>query len=171
MGPAPDPGFPVKLLLLSCSLVARFRGGLVFKAHRRLHHSTLGLRVVKKKKKHLIKLVEPLFLRADRIRTQKTVRTRTWSRLSGETTQTLSAVRSTLDRTNILDASFKSSRALCRTHFVSDSEYGPGKYIATHGWATHLIKLVEPLFLMSNMAHIRQPGSEYGTDKTVKERI
>jgi len=29
----------------------RFRGGLVFKAHRLLHHSTLGLRVIKKKKK------------------------------------------------------------------------------------------------------------------------
>ena len=27
----------------------RFRGGLVFKAHRRLYHSTLGLRVIKKK--------------------------------------------------------------------------------------------------------------------------
>jgi len=29
--------------------VQRFRGGLVFKAHRRLYHSTLGLRVIKKK--------------------------------------------------------------------------------------------------------------------------
>ena len=29
----------------------RFRGGRVFKAHRPLYHSTLGLRVVKKKKK------------------------------------------------------------------------------------------------------------------------
>jgi len=28
----------------------RFRGGLVFQAHRLLHHSTLGLRVTKKKK-------------------------------------------------------------------------------------------------------------------------
>jgi len=28
-----------------------FRGGLVFKAQRRVHHSTLGLRVIKKKKK------------------------------------------------------------------------------------------------------------------------
>ena len=27
----------------------RFRGGLVFKAHRLLYHSTLGLRVIKKK--------------------------------------------------------------------------------------------------------------------------
>ena len=31
--------------------VQRFRGGLVFKAHRLLYHSTLGLRVIKKKKK------------------------------------------------------------------------------------------------------------------------
>ena len=29
--------------------VQRFRGGLVFKAHRLLYHSTLGLRVMKKK--------------------------------------------------------------------------------------------------------------------------
>ena len=29
----------------------QFRGGLVFKAHRLLYHSTLGLRVIKKKKK------------------------------------------------------------------------------------------------------------------------
>jgi len=28
-----------------------FRGGLVFKAHRLVHHSTLGLRVIKKKKR------------------------------------------------------------------------------------------------------------------------
>ena len=31
----------------------QFRVGLVFKDHRRLNHSTLGLRVIKKKKKHL----------------------------------------------------------------------------------------------------------------------
>ena len=31
-------------------LVKRFRGGLVFKAHRLVYHSTLGLRVIKKKK-------------------------------------------------------------------------------------------------------------------------
>ena len=30
--------------------VQRFRGGLVCKAHRPLYHSTLGLRVIKKKK-------------------------------------------------------------------------------------------------------------------------
>jgi len=28
----------------------RFRGGLAFEAHRLLYHSTLGLRVIKKKK-------------------------------------------------------------------------------------------------------------------------
>jgi len=31
--------------------VQRFRGGLVFKARRLLYHSTLGWRVIKKKKK------------------------------------------------------------------------------------------------------------------------
>ena len=31
--------------------VQRFRGRLVFKAHRLVYHSTLGLRVMKKKKK------------------------------------------------------------------------------------------------------------------------
>ena len=31
--------------------VKRFPGGLVFKAHRLLYHSTLGLRLIKKKKK------------------------------------------------------------------------------------------------------------------------
>ena len=34
--------------------VKRFRGGLVLKAHRLLHHSTLGLRVSKKKQKDLV---------------------------------------------------------------------------------------------------------------------
>jgi len=34
--------------------VKRFRGGLVFKAHRWLYHSTLGSRVIKKKKKSLV---------------------------------------------------------------------------------------------------------------------
>jgi len=33
--------------------VQRFQGGLVFKAHRRVYHSTLGLRVIKKKKKEV----------------------------------------------------------------------------------------------------------------------
>jgi len=32
--------------------VKRFRGGLVFKAHRLLHHSAPGLRVIKKKKRY-----------------------------------------------------------------------------------------------------------------------
>ena len=32
-------------------VLQRFRGGLVFEAHRRLYHSTLGLRVIQKKKK------------------------------------------------------------------------------------------------------------------------
>jgi len=32
--------------------VQRFRGGLVFKALRLLYHSTLGLRVIKKKKEN-----------------------------------------------------------------------------------------------------------------------
>jgi len=36
---------------LLCRNVKRFRGGFVFEAHRLLHHSTLGLRVIKKKKK------------------------------------------------------------------------------------------------------------------------
>ena len=31
-------------------LGSAFRGGLVFKVHRPLHHSTLGLRVVKKQR-------------------------------------------------------------------------------------------------------------------------
>jgi len=33
--------------------VKRFRGGLVFKAHRLFYHSTLGLRVIKKKRRRL----------------------------------------------------------------------------------------------------------------------
>ena len=33
--------------------VRRFRGRLVFKAHKLLYHSTLGLRVIKKKKEDL----------------------------------------------------------------------------------------------------------------------
>jgi len=34
--------------------VQRFRGGLVFKAHRLVCHSTLGLRVIRKKKKLVV---------------------------------------------------------------------------------------------------------------------
>jgi len=36
---------------IGCRVVQRFRGGLVFKAHRLLYHSTLGLRVIKKKRR------------------------------------------------------------------------------------------------------------------------
>ena len=39
-----------RVLNLRSRNVKRFRGGLVFKAHRLLHHSTRGLSVVKKKK-------------------------------------------------------------------------------------------------------------------------
>jgi len=34
----------------AAATLKRFRGGLIFKAHRLLHHSTLGFRVIKKKK-------------------------------------------------------------------------------------------------------------------------
>ena len=43
-------GLSCRVLLLH-RYVKRFRGGLVFKAHRWLYHSTLGSRVIKKKKK------------------------------------------------------------------------------------------------------------------------
>jgi len=56
----PDSGivFQVKIRIVPFSLgsggvgrnVKRFRGGLVFKAHRLVYHSTLGLGVIKKKK-------------------------------------------------------------------------------------------------------------------------
>jgi len=42
--------------------VKRFRGGLVFQAHRHLYHSTLGLKVMKKKKKLLPISVKCWFL-------------------------------------------------------------------------------------------------------------
>jgi len=38
---------------LHSACLKRFRGGLVFKAHRLVYHSTLGLRVIKKKEKRL----------------------------------------------------------------------------------------------------------------------
>jgi len=41
--------------------VKRFRGGLVFKAHRSLYHSTLGSRVIKKKKKRRLVLAHDRF--------------------------------------------------------------------------------------------------------------
>ena len=57
----------------------RSRGGLVFKAHRLLYHSTLGLRVIKKKKRVLraryfqeqvfLQVVMVYFLFIDRLRT------------------------------------------------------------------------------------------------------
>ena len=40
----------------------RFRGGLVFKAHRLVHHSTLGSSVIKKKKKKQHKVDSRLFI-------------------------------------------------------------------------------------------------------------
>ena len=43
---------PVQHLL--CGLRLRETGGLVFKAHRWLYHSTLGSRVIKKKKRYFI---------------------------------------------------------------------------------------------------------------------
>ena len=39
--------------------VKRFRGGLVFKAHRLLHHSTLGSRVITKRKKYALTVAAP----------------------------------------------------------------------------------------------------------------
>ena len=42
--------------------VQRFRGGLVFEAHRLVNHSTLGLRIIKKKylrTEHLLSISEP----------------------------------------------------------------------------------------------------------------
>ena len=44
---------PVRRLTAPCVCFCageRFRGGLVFEAHRLVYHSTLGLRVIKKKK-------------------------------------------------------------------------------------------------------------------------
>jgi len=41
--------------------VKRFRGGLVFKAHRPLYHSTLGSRVIQKKRRSRV-LGSPLKL-------------------------------------------------------------------------------------------------------------
>jgi len=45
--------------ILGSGLGVRFRGGLVFKAHRLVYHSTLGSREIKKKKKCGTDLVEP----------------------------------------------------------------------------------------------------------------
>jgi len=45
--------YKLKLLDDTSGNETRFRGGLAFKAHRLLYHSTLGLRVIKKKKMKL----------------------------------------------------------------------------------------------------------------------
>ena len=37
----------------------RFRGGLVFKAHRLVYHSTIGVRVIKKRGKNVPAVGEP----------------------------------------------------------------------------------------------------------------
>ena len=50
---APGLRFRVQGLKLLRINVKRFRGGLVFKAHRLVYHSTLGWRVIKKKKRRL----------------------------------------------------------------------------------------------------------------------
>jgi len=44
------PGHASKIKTRLDKNVKRFRGGLVFKAHRRVYHSTLGLRVIKQKR-------------------------------------------------------------------------------------------------------------------------
>ena len=41
---------PLTIVLILLRIPLRVRGRLVFKAHRLVHHSTLGLRVMKKKK-------------------------------------------------------------------------------------------------------------------------
>jgi len=67
-------------------LTIRFRGGLVFKAHRLVYHSTLGWRVIKKKitrdmhgdlQDAVRKLVWPLPLSSE-FGTYKTVKARFW---------------------------------------------------------------------------------------------
>ena len=45
----------------------RFRGELVFKAHRLLYHSTLGLRVIKEKKKDLEEVVGGVRMLGDHV--------------------------------------------------------------------------------------------------------
>ena len=46
-----DPVGEYEFVGLRLGVAFRFTGGLVFKAQRLLYHSTLGLRVIKKKKK------------------------------------------------------------------------------------------------------------------------
>jgi len=56
-------------------LVKRFRGVLVFKAHRLVYHSTLGLRVMKKKKRR----VEPAHVHEHEPAVEQGIQTRGWS--------------------------------------------------------------------------------------------
>jgi len=49
-------------IYLSTHRMQRFRGGLVFKAHRLVYHSTLGLKVIKKNKKGGTAVVDVLSL-------------------------------------------------------------------------------------------------------------
>jgi len=55
---------------LLCRNVNRFRGGLVFKAHRLVYRSTLGSRVTKKKKKVLSSAISTPCLRQRRYGTE-----------------------------------------------------------------------------------------------------
>jgi len=59
--------------------VQRFRGGLVFKAHRLLYLSTLGSRVIKKTRE-----VQPSVPLSSEFGTYTTVKTRFWPWLSGK---------------------------------------------------------------------------------------
>ena len=47
----PVSGFGERADIKMCPVLKRFRGRLVFKAHRLVYHSTLGSRVIKKKRK------------------------------------------------------------------------------------------------------------------------
>ena len=49
--PLPPPPRTRRHLRIGARNVKRFRGGLVFKAHRRLYHSTLDLRVIKQRRR------------------------------------------------------------------------------------------------------------------------
>jgi hypothetical protein len=48
------------LVVLICRNVKRFRGGLVFEAHRPVYHSTLGSRGIKKRRRHLAEVGDAL---------------------------------------------------------------------------------------------------------------
>jgi len=47
---------------VAAAAAERFRGGLVFKAHRLVYHSNLGLREIKKKKKLLCRMSQTMLL-------------------------------------------------------------------------------------------------------------